>query len=122
MTGGGGGVTCAPPPLFETDPQIAGPAYGDFENNVIAGSLTVVGLKSCWFGALRNQIGNSFIYNFNTFADPDASENLSSTIGGSLICVGNSPAIQVGDSMASPNVVRGAAIGECAAPDISVRP
>lgn len=121
-TGGGGGVTCAPPPLFNTDPQLAGsPAYSDFENNVIRGSLTVVGLKSCWFGALRDQISNSFIYNGNTFADPDASENLNSTIGGSMICVGNSPAVQLGDSMGSPNVVRGAAIGECASPDISVR-
>jgi hypothetical protein len=123
VTGGGGGVTCAPPPLFDSDPQLAGsPAYGDFENNVIAGSLKVVGLQSCWFGALRNQVGGSFIYNSNTFADPDASENLSSTIGGALICVDNSPAVQVGDSMGSPNVVRGAAIGECASPDISVRP
>ena len=88
VTGGGGGVTCAPPPLFDTDPQLAGtPAYGDFENNVIKGNLTVTGLQSCWFGALRDQIGGSFIYNDNTFADPDASENLNSTIAGNLICV-----------------------------------
>jgi len=122
VTGGGGGVTCAPPPLFDTDPQLAGnPAYGDFENNVIRGNLTVTGLKSCWFGALRDQIGGSFVYNNNTFADPDANENLNSTINGSMICVGNSPAVQFGDSAASPNVVRGAAIGQCAYP-ISVRP
>lgn len=122
VTGGGGGVTCAPPPLFNTDPSLAGsPAYGDFENNVIGGSLTVVGLKSCWFGALRDQITSSFIYNGNTFADPDANENLNSTIDGNMICVGNVPAVQFGDSMASANVVRGAAIGQCAYP-ISVRP
>ncbi len=127
VTGGGGGVTCDPPPLFETDPQLAGtPAYGDFENNVIKGNLTVTGLQSCWFGALRDQIGGSFTYNNNTFADPDASENLSSTIAGNLICLNNVPAVQRGDAgppqVTPPNVVRGAALGECASPDISVRP
>ncbi len=46
-----------------------------------------------------------------TFADPDASENLNNTVAGNLLCFGNSPAIQVGDSGASPNVVAGFAAG-----------
>lgn len=36
------------------------------------------------------------------------------TIGGNLICGGNSPANQVGDSEGSPNTVGKHALGQCA--------
>jgi hypothetical protein len=121
VSGGGGGVTCTPPPLFLTDPQLAGPAYGDFENNVISGNLTVISVRSCWFGALRNEIGGNVVYAGNVYADPDANEILNNTVDANMICLFNSPAVQVGDSMAPPNVVSGLALGECA-PPISVRP
>ena len=114
-------MTCAPPPLFNTDPQLAGtPAYSDFENNVIKGSLTITGLQSCWFGALRNHIVGSFIYNGNSFADPDANENLDSTRRQHHLCgqLARRPVRRLGWM---PNVVSGAAIGQCAYP-ISVRP
>jgi hypothetical protein len=122
VSGGGGGVNCAPPPLFNTDPQLAGsPAYSDFENNVISGTLTVVAVQSCWFGALRNQIGGNVVYSDNSYADPDANEILNNSVNANMVCLFNSPAVQIGDSMAPPNVVKGLAIGECAYP-ISVKP
>jgi hypothetical protein len=50
----------------------------------------------------------------NILADPDAMEIVTNTIAGNLICSGNSPAPQGGDSGGAPNVVRGAKIGQCA--------
>lgn len=122
VSGGGGGLTCAPAPLFNTDPQLAGnPAYGDFEDNVISGNLIVTNLQSCWFGALRNQVGGNVVYVANAYADPDANEILNNSVDANMVCIFNSPAVQVGDSAAPPNVVKGLALGECAYP-ISVKP
>src|ERR1700733_6980241 len=45
--------------------------------------------------------------------DPDAGEVLQNTVGDDIACFGNSPAVQFGDSGASPNVVDGRAFGEC---------
>jgi len=50
----------------------------------------------------------------NKMADPDANEFLANTIRGSIACFANVPAVQYGDSMSSPNKVRGRAFGECA--------
>jgi hypothetical protein len=122
VTGGGGGVTCDSPPLFDTDPNLAGsPAYGDFENNTIRGNLSVLDLQSCWLGALRNQVGGNANFSNNTLADPDADELLNNDVTQNLVCLNDSPAVQFGDSGAPPNVVGGFAVGQCAAP-ISVKP
>ena len=122
VTGGGGGVTCDSPPLFDTDPNLSGsPAYGDFENNTIRGNLTVLDLQSCWLGALRNQVGGNANFSDNTLADPDANELLDNDVTQNMVCLNDSPAVQVGDSGAPPNVVDGFAVGQCAAP-ISVKP
>jgi hypothetical protein len=108
-TGGGGGFNCDSTELFG-----GGPAYSDYEDNVIGGNLRVSGVISCWFGAIRNQIGGSASFANNTFVDPDASENLTNQIAGNLLCSGNSPVVQYGDSTGSNNVVGGTASGECA--------
>jgi hypothetical protein len=50
----------------------------------------------------------------NKMADPDANEFLANVIRGNIVCFANTPAVQYGDSMSSPNLVRGSAFGECA--------
>ena len=111
QTGGGGGVSCTPTGVFA---DFHSPAYSDYEDNTIGGNLRITGLSTCWDGALRNKVGGSITFSDNTMADPDASEMLNNRAGGNLLCSDNSPAIQYGDSHASPNVVAGFATGECA--------
>ncbi|MGB7050368.1 MAG: hypothetical protein WBG41_02230 [Acidimicrobiales bacterium] len=115
QTGGGGGLTCSPMTGVGPFTLIPGgsPVYSDYEDGSIGGNLRVTGLSSCWFGALRLQIGGSFTYTGNSLADPDASENLANNIGGNILCSDNSPAVQYGDSGSSPNIVGGFATGEC---------
>ena len=108
--GGGGGVSCTPKGIFAT---FKSPVYSDYEDNLVGGNLTVTGLRSCWFGALRNSLRNSALVAGNTMADPDAMEVVSNTVRRSLSCFGNSPAVQYGDSVGTPNVVRRWATGEC---------
>lgn len=108
--GGGGGVTCTPSGVFAA---FHSPVYSDYEDNTINGNLTVIGLQTCWLGSLRNTVGGSIIDIKNTMADPDAGEVLQNTVYGNIACFGNSPAVQYGDSGASPNVVSGHAFGQC---------
>ena len=110
-TGGGGGPSCTPSGIFSV---FQSPPYSDYEDNTIGGNLRVTGLDSCWFGALRNHIGGSDTFADITMTDPDAMENLANQIAGNLLCSGNSPAIEYGDSGSSPNVVGGFATGQCA--------
>jgi hypothetical protein len=113
MIGGGGGVTCAVPTtgIFSV---LQSPVFSDAEDNSIRGDLRIVGLRTCWMGALRNQVRGSVFTAFNKMADPDANEVLANVIRGSIACFANTPATQYGDSMSSPNKVRGKAFGECA--------
>ena len=123
QNGGGGGLGCTSTGIF-TDKSVFGfesPPYSDYEDSTIGGNFRVTGVGSCYFGAIRNHIGGSFTYSDNTFVDPDASENLTNTVGGNLLCTNNSPAVQYGDSSESPttpppapNIVGGFATGECA--------
>jgi len=110
--GGGGGVSCDPPfpGLFGA---LQSPAFSDYEDNTIGGNLTVAGLQTCWLGMLRNNVHGNLGAFKNTMADPDAGEVLQNTVHGSIVCVANSPAVQFGDSGASPNVVSGHAVGQC---------
>ena len=48
---------------------------------------------------------------------PDSTEMGTNTIGGNLVCFGNTPHAQIGDAAlegARPNTVSGNMIGECA--------
>jgi hypothetical protein len=49
----------------------------------------------------------------NVLADPDGNEYVTNVINGSLMCWGNSPARQVGDSQGLPNAVTGVKSGQC---------
>lgn len=112
QSGGGGGQSCAPPStgLFSL---MHSPVFSDYEDNTIGGDVTVTGLQTCWFGALRNAVGESITADRNTMADPDASEVLANHVEDDISCFNNNPAVQYGDSMSSPNVVEGKASGEC---------
>jgi hypothetical protein len=110
----GGGVT--------TDCEVGipffGPTFFDLEDSSVNGGVTVTGLTTCWFGAIRNHINGGMRDTNNTFGDPDANEVQTNTINGPLICNGNSPAVQQGDSEGLVNIVTGPKVGECAKPGI----
>ncbi len=110
-TGGGGGTTCAPVGPFALEDS---PAYSTYEDSTIGGSVVLTGIDSCWLGTIRNHVGGSVVVRNNTMADPDAMEIVTNVIQSSLVCTGNSPAVQFGDSGGSPNMVHGGAAGECA--------
>ena len=113
------------------------------KNNTIDGNLTLHGWQGGWFGALRNQVGGNLdVSNMTSVVqaadaaacdtsgtfpdgctaapggDTDSTEVVQNTVGGNLICHGDSPAAQVGDSGGSPNIVSGNKIGECTGPGL----
>jgi hypothetical protein len=120
--GGGGTSTCGKiPALWLSDPSLANgegpgvpvPVYTDFEDDAIGGNASVVGLQSCWLGSLRDQILGNATWSNNTMGDPDALEINNNLISGDMTCTDNVPAVQYGDSDATPNIVGGSASGEC---------
>jgi hypothetical protein len=108
QTGGGGGVNCDPKPRLQNSP-----AYADYEDSSIGGSLWILGFRSCWLGVIRDSVGGSVTFTNNVLADPDGNEIVTNTIGNNLVCFANSPAPQVGDSQGEPNVVGNRAYGQC---------
>lgn len=117
VTGGGGGVdTCS-----ESIPALQGaPPYGNFEDDLIGGNLTITGWRSCWLGVFRVTVlqGTEWVDNVN--GDSDGNELGNNTFVGKLHCSGNSPSNQIGDSGAGPSTVLGKATGQCANPAIAV--
>ncbi len=123
--GGGGGTSCAPPGgIFSV---LGFPAYSDYEDNTIGGSLNVSGLDSCWLGMARDQVGGNMLLTQNQLADPDGAEVISNTVSGNLICQQNSMVWDSADlsndlypRLWEPNTVDGQRIGQClVAPAIS---
>jgi len=106
VSGGGGGVNCA---AFQ---------YGDFEDDIIDGNLTITGWQSCWLGLFRDTIMHNVRFNGNTTADPDGNEIANNTILGTLSCSGNSPSPHTGDSLGGPSVVVGNASDQCTSPGL----
>jgi hypothetical protein len=110
------------------------------KDDTIDGNLIMNGWQGGWIGAIRDTVGGSVIVSNNAsvvhetpvgcddmdpnpanhctgFApgpDTDSTEVVTNTITGNLICVGNTPAAQFGDSGGLPNTVSGNKIGECA--------
>ncbi|MGH9291796.1 MAG: hypothetical protein ACRDZ6_03325 [Acidimicrobiales bacterium] len=131
LLGGGGGPTVegapatnaclgstTPPAPWSQDPNLAHiPVYSDLEDNSIGGNMTVYGLQSCYFGALRNVVRGSAVFANNSMGDIDANEDVSNTIERNLACFNNTVPVQFGDSGESgggtPNLVGGFAFGEC---------
>jgi len=117
--GGGGGETCAPSGVFAEFPHPS-PVYSDYEDNVVFGDLSVVGLKSCWLGLARDSVGGSMRVIGNKLADPDAIEIIANEIEQNLVCRANS---MVWDSfeeaeatfprVPAPNTVLGTRFGQC---------
>jgi hypothetical protein len=107
ITGGSGGVNC------DLHAELGGgPAYVTVEDSTV-GNVIINGYQGCWLGTFRNWVAGSIIIQGNQLAHPDATEVTDNNVAGSLICLGNSPQAQVGDSMGGPNIVTGAKIGEC---------
>jgi hypothetical protein len=122
VSGGGGGLSCAPSGVFATFPLGGSPVYSSYEDSTIAGNARITGLSSCWAGSFRNHIGGSATFSGNTLADSDGNEYLANQIAGNLLCTGNAPAAQYGDSRGSPNTVGGFATGQCAFSVLSPNP
>jgi hypothetical protein len=110
LNGGGGGVTCTPSGIFAL---IGSPDYSNSSSDVIHGDLTVINLRSCWFGVFADIVMGNVYVAHNIFADPDATEVGNNEVFGSLACFNNVPKAQFGDSTQPPNVVLGAIRGEC---------
>ena len=109
QTGGGRTENCGIMAPF------GAPYYSSFEDNTIAGWVSVNGVHSCWFGFIRNT-GSSNVSVIGTrMGDPDANEITTNTIGGNLACYNNVPKAQFGDSHGTANTVAGKKLGECAA-------
>jgi hypothetical protein len=97
------------------------------KDNIIDGDLTVHDWAGAWFGILRNHVGGDVVVSHivgtrvGTEAPfvgvPDSTEIGTNTIGGNLVCFGNTPHAQIGDAAlegAVANTVSGHKIGECA--------
>jgi len=91
------------------------------KDSTIGGNVVVQGWHGLWIGLIRNHVGGNVIFSGNTAADltqlpgNDSSEVVTNVISGNLICYGNAPVVQVGDSGGQGNTVGGIAVGECAA-------
>jgi hypothetical protein len=116
QVGGGGGaaaMTCKVP-TTGVFAAIGSPVFSNYEDNRIAGDLSVSKLRTCWFGALRDNVGGTVSVDGNKFGDPDADEVNSNLVHGSMKCFANTPAVQFGDGVgAMSNKVADKASGEC---------
>ncbi len=103
-----------------------GPTFNPYINfpikeNTIDGNLNISGWQGAWFGVLRNTVRGNVTLDDNVgvtigeLGTPDSTEVVTNTISGNLVCNGNSPAAQVGDSGGAPNVVLGHKVGQCTA-------
>lgn len=110
QSGGGGGVTCDNMPLGPDGP----PAYSTWEDNWIGRNAVITGVQTCWMGFIRNHVANNAIYSNNVLYDTDGNEVVTNVVSRNLICSGDAPSPQRGDSDGDANVIGGRAIGQCA--------
>ncbi len=107
---GGGGTTCKPRGVFK---HLHSPAFSDYEDSFIRGTLVVRHLHTCWLGVIRNFVASSVTVSSNRMADPDATEIVTNIVLRNLICFNNKPKAQFGDSHGRPNRVGRHALFEC---------
>jgi len=111
LLGGGGGVNSCGASL----PGLSfAPPYGDLEDDVIGGNMTIIGWQSCWLGWVRDTVMHNVDFDGNVTGDPDGNEMANNIVLGNLNCSGNNPSPQIGDSTGSPTTVIGNAKGQCA--------
>jgi hypothetical protein len=90
------------------------------KNVVVDGNVVMQGWTGLWIGLFRSQVGGNVIFSNNSgnqigdLGTLDSSEVADNVIGGNLICQGNDPAAQIGDSGGGPNSVSGHKLGQCA--------
>lgn len=96
-----------------SNPTTGSPQYTDLEDSTIGGSLTIVGMQTCYLASFRDLVFGSVHYSGNTTSDPDGNEFASNHVWGNLSCHANAPAIHYGDSAGVPDVVQGWASGQC---------
>jgi hypothetical protein len=87
--------------------------FSTIEDNVIRGGVTQTGYRGFWLGFIRNRVIGNVRLSDNVMDDPDANEYVTNRIRGNLICRGDSPAPQVGDSEGERNIVTGSKVGQC---------
>lgn len=91
------------------------------KNLIVGGNVVLQGWNGLWIGLFRSQVGGNVIFSKNSGNQtsesglPDSSEVANNVISGNLICQGNDPAAQFGDSGGGPNTVGGETVGQCAA-------
>ncbi len=89
------------------------------KNLVVGGNVVLQGWSGLWIGLFRSQVGGNVTFSRNSGNQtgenglPDSSEVADNVISGNLICQGNDPAAQFGDSEGGPNTVAGNALGQC---------
>jgi len=103
-TGGGAGLL---------DPETQFVPFS-IKDDTVGRNIVVSDLTTVWFGVIRTHVGRNVILTNVNLSDPDGNEVVTDTIGGNLICHGNAPANQVGDSGGAPNTVGKKALGQCA--------
>jgi hypothetical protein len=108
--GGGAGLGCAAVGIFNK--YLGLPDYSNFSNIQVGGDLRVTGLSTCWDGYFRNHVGGTMVVS-RDISVPDGQEVGANIIHGSLLCHGNSPKVEFGDSNSTPSKVGGRATGEC---------
>jgi hypothetical protein len=79
---------------------------------VIAGSLRIIDVRTCWFGAIRDRVRGNLYYIRSTLGDGQRSEVVSNIVHGALHCIGDKPVVQYGDSGGRPNRATRAS-GQC---------
>jgi hypothetical protein len=87
--------------------------FSTIEDSVIRGGVTQTGYRGFWLGFIRNRVIGNVRLSDNVMQDPDANEYVTNRIRGNLVCHGDSPAPQVGDSEGQPNAVTGSKVGQC---------
>ncbi len=91
------------------------------KDNAIDGNVVVDGWKGAWSGIIRTTVNGNVRF-ANTVGSrvgengvPDSAEIATNKIAGNLVCVGNTPPAQIGDSGGKVNTVGGVKAGECTA-------
>jgi hypothetical protein len=120
QTGGGGGLSCAPPKRGPFS-LVMSPVFSAYEDSSVGGNLAVTGVRSCWLGVARVHVGGNLRFIKDNLGDPDGIEIIKNDIRKDLVCRQNSA---VWDSVevsmttlfprkATPNKVHGKRVGQC---------